>query len=467
MYCFYDLETTGTNHCFDQILQFAAITTDEHFTETGRESFFVRLREDVFPAPGAVLTTRISPRRYHEGRSEYAALSAIHQLVNRRGTISTGYNSLSFDDLFLRFGFYRNLLSPYTHQRANGCGRLDLYPVTALFAIYKPEALEWPVVDGKIRLKLELLSERNQLATGQAHDAETDVAALIALTKKLAAHPEAFAYALGFFRKTEDEHRFLRLPVVEIGGRSCREAILISPRLGSDRQFQVPVVHVGEDRFGRQVWLELDGNPEAEGDESGFRKRLHRKKPGEPPFLLPPSKQRLGAERLEQARVTKRLWQRQTGLWETLERSLTAPEMPQSGLLDPDAALYEKGFFTRPEEAFCRKFHETGPSAQGLLLDNCPSERVRVLTERVLWRNVPDLYPGLLEASRRQRRQGILTVDERGEPPRTLADVLREVTEIRETRAVTAAEDRLLTELTDYLAERRKALNPPQQMALW
>ncbi|MBX7224235.1 MAG: hypothetical protein K1Y36_30250, partial [Blastocatellia bacterium] len=188
---------------------------------------------------------------------------------------------------------------------------------------------------------------------------------------------------------------------------------------------------------------------------------------GEPPFLLPPSKQRLGAERLEQARATKRRWQRQPGFWETLERYLAAPELSQPGQLDPDAALYEKGFFTRPEEAFCRKFHETGASYQGQLLANCPSERVRVLTERVLWRNVPDLYPGLLEASRRQRSQGGLTVDERGEPPRTMADVLREVADIRETRAVTAEEDRLLTELTDYLAERRKALNPPQQMALW
>ena len=41
-YIFYDLETTGTDKNFDQILQFAAILTDDDFRELDR--FEVRCR---------------------------------------------------------------------------------------------------------------------------------------------------------------------------------------------------------------------------------------------------------------------------------------------------------------------------------------------------------------------------------------------------------------------------------------
>ena len=42
MFVFYDTETTGTNRDFDQILQFAAILTDERLNEVDR--FEIRCR---------------------------------------------------------------------------------------------------------------------------------------------------------------------------------------------------------------------------------------------------------------------------------------------------------------------------------------------------------------------------------------------------------------------------------------
>ena len=60
-FVFYDTETTGTDTTFDQILQFAAILTDEDFRELDRFETRCRLLPHVIPAPGALLATRVTP----------------------------------------------------------------------------------------------------------------------------------------------------------------------------------------------------------------------------------------------------------------------------------------------------------------------------------------------------------------------------------------------------------------------
>jgi len=92
-YLFYDIETTGLNRAFDQVLQFAAIRTDLQFNEIDRRSIRIRLRPDVIPSPQAILTNRIATRDFSSGQSEYEAVAEIHGLMNQPGTISIGYNT--------------------------------------------------------------------------------------------------------------------------------------------------------------------------------------------------------------------------------------------------------------------------------------------------------------------------------------------------------------------------------------
>ena len=87
-YLFYDIETSGTNPCFDQILQFAAIRTDEQLNELDRHQFFVRLNLDTVPDPGASITHRIALNTLQTGMSEYEAIKKIHALLNAPNTIS-------------------------------------------------------------------------------------------------------------------------------------------------------------------------------------------------------------------------------------------------------------------------------------------------------------------------------------------------------------------------------------------
>ena len=157
-YLFYDLETTGLDKAFDQVLQFAAIRTDLDLKELERYQFYVKISPDVVPSPWAMITHRIPildippplagggglKDRRGGTLSELEAIQKIHQLINTPGTISCGYNTLGFDDEFLRFSFYRHLLPPYTHQYANNCSRMDIYPITVMYYLYNNSIIKWP-----------------------------------------------------------------------------------------------------------------------------------------------------------------------------------------------------------------------------------------------------------------------------------------------------------------------------------
>ena len=109
-YLFYDIETTGLNKAFDQILQFAAIRTDRQLNEIERHAVTVKLRPDVIPSPAALLTNRIPVTKFFGAMCEYEAMQLIHRLMNQPGTISLGYNTLGFDDEFIRFAFHRKII---------------------------------------------------------------------------------------------------------------------------------------------------------------------------------------------------------------------------------------------------------------------------------------------------------------------------------------------------------------------
>src|SRR5690348_1510221 len=97
-YLFYDIETTGLNKAFDQILHFAAIRTDSSLKELERYELKIRLNPDVIPSPAAMITHRMRLKDIADGVSEYDAIQLIHTWLNQPGTISIGYNSLGFDD---------------------------------------------------------------------------------------------------------------------------------------------------------------------------------------------------------------------------------------------------------------------------------------------------------------------------------------------------------------------------------
>ncbi|RPE81555.1 exodeoxyribonuclease I [Vulcaniibacterium tengchongense] len=199
-FLFYDLETFGADPRTSRIAQFAAIRTDAELNPVEEPiSVFVRPADDLLPSPAATLVTGIAPQRaLREGVNEAAAFALIHEQMARPETCSLGYNSLRFDDEFVRYGLFRNFYDAYEREWRGGNSRWDLLDVLRLAHALRPDGLEWPRrEDGAPSFKLEHLAAANGVREGEAHEALSDVRALVGLARKLrAAQPRLWDYAL-------------------------------------------------------------------------------------------------------------------------------------------------------------------------------------------------------------------------------------------------------------------------------
>lgn len=197
---FYDLETSGLSARDDRIMQFAGQRTSMDLQSIGDPvNVMVRLSDDSLPSPEALLVTGITPQQtLADGYSEAEFARMFTDEIAIPNTIMVGYNSVRFDDEFMRHTLWRNFYDPYEWSWAEGRSRWDLLDVVRLFRALRPSGIEWPVdSEGRSVNRLELLSKVNNLEHTHAHDALSDVEALIGVAKLLKSNqPKMFDYLL-------------------------------------------------------------------------------------------------------------------------------------------------------------------------------------------------------------------------------------------------------------------------------
>lgn len=460
-YLFYDLETTGLNKCFDQIIQFAAIRTDLELNELTRHEYYVKLNPDVIPTPKAFITHRISPQKLAQGLSEVEALKKIHQLVNEPGTISLGYNTLGFDDEFLRFSFYRNLLPPYHHQFANDCSRMDLYPMTVMYSLFHKDLLKWPATN----LKLETICLNNNLMSGAAHNAMTDVVATLNLARTLRKEMKTWHYLQGFFNKQTDQERCYQ--VTTPASHDLPTAILIDGKFGINQHFQCAVTPLGQHNHykNQSLWLRVDHDLLQKANLENFVDHtwVINKKMGEPGMILPmkdrflqpylKSKQNEIAANLEWLKESKHLLETITSHY----RNYTYPKIPD---IDAAASLYENGFITPHDQETCLKFHDADPTKKMTLVSSFIAKPLRELAIRLLGHHHPlslddearDYYDQFLK----NIANGCYnTADYSGKARLSPSQALQEIKELLLTE-LDEQQKTILQELTSYINQQFK-----------
>lgn len=197
---FYDLETSGLSARTDRIMQFAGQRTDLDLNLVGEPvNIMVKMTDDILPSPDALMVTGITPQQtLADGLSEAEFARLFTDEVAIPNTIIVGYNNVRFDDEFIRHTLWRNFYDPYEWAWAEGRSRWDLLDVVRLFRALRPNGVEWPVdADGRATNRLELLSKANNLEHTHAHDALSDVEALIGVAKLLKSNqPKMFDYLL-------------------------------------------------------------------------------------------------------------------------------------------------------------------------------------------------------------------------------------------------------------------------------
>lgn len=289
-FLFYDLETFGADWHKSRIAQFAAVRTDAELNQVDEAvSFFVRPADDLLPSPVATMITGITPQRaLREGVNEAEAFARIGELMAQPETCTLGWNTLRFDDEFVRYGLFRNFHDAYEREWRGGNSRWDLLDVARLFHALRPAGVAWPQRDdGKgTSFKLEHLALANDVRVGDAHEALSDVFATVGIARKLrAAQPRLWDYAL----QLRDKRFAARL----LDTAAMQPLLHVSQRYPASRFCAAPVLPLARHPHidSRTIVFDLEGDADAllDLDAAAIADRLYT-----PTADLPEGVQRIG-----------------------------------------------------------------------------------------------------------------------------------------------------------------------------
>ena len=467
-FLFYDLETFGQDPRRTRIAQFAAIRTDADLNIIDEPvSFYVKPADDLLPSPVATLITGITPQHaLAAGVSEAEAFARINDLMARPGTCSLGYNTLRFDDEFVRHGLFRNFHDPYEREWRNGNSRWDLLDMMRLLHALRPEGVVWPQrEDGATSFKLEHLATANNVRQGDAHEALSDVHATIGLARLFKqAQPRLWDYAL----KLRDKRFVASLLDVD----ALQPVLHISMRYPAQRMCAAPVLPLARHPYinNRIIALDLDGDIDAllelpaktlaarlytraadlaEGEQRVPLKEVHLNKV---PALVawnhlrPADHARLGIDPAAIEAKAARLRELGPTLAEKVRQVFGGERvLPPS---DVDASLYD-GFLADGDKALMTRIRTSPPAELASYAERLRDPRMPELLFRYRARN----HPQTLDATERSRwndyrRQRLLGDTALGE--QTLPQFRAQLDALATEHAADPARLALLQQLRDW-----------------
>lgn len=205
-------------------MQFAGQRTDMDFNPIGDPvNVLVKLTPDVVPEPDAIMITGITPQStLADGLTEREFLQLFYDEVVKPNTTFLGFNTVRFDDEFMRFLHYRNYYDAYEWHWCDDCSRWDLLDVVRMTRALRPDGIEWPMSpEGKPTNRLEYLTKVNGLDHAHAHDALSDVTASIAVAKLLMEkQPRLFKHLLDCRTKNQVKKQLAEeRPFIYVSGR--------------------------------------------------------------------------------------------------------------------------------------------------------------------------------------------------------------------------------------------------------
>ena len=183
-FVFYDLETTGKNRDWSQIIQFGSICTNENLEEVDRFESKCRLKTGIVPEPEALFVNNNSIKELCGlNLSHYELIREIkHKFKSWSPAVFIGFNSIKFDEEILRKSFFKSLLESYITQ-LDGNRRADLLNIVRTNNFYFNDTFKTLInKKGKKSYKLEDLAQANEI-NHHAHDAMGDVIATINIAK--------------------------------------------------------------------------------------------------------------------------------------------------------------------------------------------------------------------------------------------------------------------------------------------
>ena len=149
------------------------------------------LKPGIIPEPGALLVNNTSPEMLAKSNlSHYSMIKELSKKLSEWSpAIFMGYNSINFDEEFLRKTLFKTLYNPYFTQ-LNGNKRCDILNMVRSASIFLPEVIKFEKNNkGNPILKLDQIAPLNNI-NHEAHDALGDVLATNEIAKILSLKAE-------------------------------------------------------------------------------------------------------------------------------------------------------------------------------------------------------------------------------------------------------------------------------------
>lgn len=394
----YDVETTGLIKGFDQIVQFAAVRTDDELKALEQVRFRCRLMPHVIPSPKAmhVMGLGIDELTDPSLPSHYEMVMQIRRVLESWcPALFLGFNSLSFDEEFLRQAFYQCLYGPYL-TNTQGSARADVLNLCRVTADLRPDVLKAAADDaGRLVFKLKPLAEANGMTIAASHEAMADVATTLALCRHVkTAAPEVWSQFLRFSQKASVE-AFI----------TGEDAFLVSETVGNQHRTRV-VTRIGRhtEQAIRHYCLDLgadisalramtDGELVAACKEEYGRPVVTVRTNAAPtlwalydatPKHLAPFDEAEILDAAARVRDDKELVRR-------LCRAAQAAEPVYPPSPHVEEQLYGRGFPPPQDEALRQRFHAVSWEERPALARQFDDDRYRCLAHRLIFFDRPDL----------------------------------------------------------------------------
>ena len=187
-FVFYDFETSSSNKYWGQIIQIGAILTNDQLEELDRFDSRCRLSPGIIPEAMALIVNKSSPKMLKNSNlSHYQMVRQFVETLKRWGKATyVGFNSIEFDEEFLRCTLFQTLEYPYITS-TNGNTRGDILSLARAANLYYPKTLKNSVNEkGNDVYKLDQMAPLNGIEHGDAHSAIGDVIATVGIAKLIA-----------------------------------------------------------------------------------------------------------------------------------------------------------------------------------------------------------------------------------------------------------------------------------------
>ena len=419
-YVFYDLETSGLSKQFDQILQFGAILTDGELKEIDRLEVRCRLQTHIIPSPRALQVTRVSPASLIDERlpTHYQAIRSIYKkLSSWSPAIFFGYNSISFDEEFLRQAFYQTLHPCYL-TNTNGNSRGDVLRLMHAVHILAPDTIS-PVYDdkGRARFMLDQLAPNNGFPHKQAHDAMADVEATIYLAKQvLAEAPHVWDMLLATGDKKGVQGMMSSQEVLVLCGGSqgglMSANMVTSCGINPLMQNQHGVFDLSYDP---EKYLGLD--TESLRTVMGSRKSPIRKVyTNRQPILVPmdDTPEHLLSDDITSEDLTARarLIRKNTDFRLRVSEAMVEESDAEEGTLDEVELQIYGEFVNRADSSLMEKFHHASGENKIEVLRGLEDLRMKRLAQRLMYFEYPELLSDKVKKAMKDKIQQRLSITE-------------------------------------------------------